>query len=278
MTRRTTRRTITTVAGIAAAALAVTAAAPPSGAAPRDREITVAKTPKADSQNGKVKPIKAADKLGRHDRDLLEKAIDTKASRVVVMIATTKGKTADAVKAIKATGGVVATVNDKLGYISASVPTGKVDAVAKNAAILAVDLNESIPLPKPEAQKAVGAKAAGIAAPAASTPDDNPYMPTRDTGSIAFNKANPTFDGRGVTIGVIDSGVDLDHPALQKTSTGERKIVDWVTRDAHQRHGPDLHPRRRRDLHRPGGHLQVQPRRREHLAGRRGGRRLQPRR
>ncbi len=42
-------------------------------------------------------------------------------------------------------------------------------------------------------------------------------------------KKNPKADGRGVTIGVLDSGVDLGHPALQKTTTGERKIVDWVT-------------------------------------------------
>ncbi|CAN7226977.1 S8 family serine peptidase [Knoellia sp. LjRoot47] len=229
MTRRTLRRSFTTVAGIAAAALAATAVAPPSGAAPRDREITVAKAPTAQSQNSKPKAAKPADKLGRHDRDLLEKAVDTKASRVVVMISTAKGQTAGAVEAIKASGGVVATVNDKLGYISASVPTGKVDSVAKDAAIVAVDLNERIALPRPEAEAASGAEAAAAPAPGAGTPDDNPYMPTRDIGSIAFKKANPTFDGRGTTIGVIDSGVDLDHPALQKTSTGERKIVDWVT-------------------------------------------------
>ncbi len=42
-------------------------------------------------------------------------------------------------------------------------------------------------------------------------------------------KKNPKADGRGITIGILDSGVDLGHPALQKTTTGERKIVDWVT-------------------------------------------------
>ena len=54
-------------------------------------------------------------------------------------------------------------------------------------------------------------------------------MPTNETGAVAFLDAHPTWDGRGVTIGILDSGVDLDHPALQKTTTGERKIVDWVT-------------------------------------------------
>ena len=54
--------------------------------------------------------------------------------------------------------------------------------------------------------------------PAASTPDANPYMPTRETGSVDFKQAHPTWDGRGITIGILDSGVDLDHPALQKTT------------------------------------------------------------
>ena len=39
----------------------------------------------------------------------------------------------------------------------------------------------------------------------------------------------PTWDGRGVTIGIVDLGVTLDHPSLLTTSTGERKIIDWVT-------------------------------------------------
>ena len=54
-------------------------------------------------------------------------------------------------------------------------------------------------------------------------------MPTKETGAVRFKDRHPTFDGRGITIGILDSGVDLDHPALASTSTGARKIVDWVT-------------------------------------------------
>jgi subtilisin family serine protease len=62
--------------------------------------------------------------------------------------------------------------------------------------------------------------------PSASTPQNNPYMPIGDTGAAQFMAANPTWDGRGTTIAIVDSGVDLAHPALQTTTTGERKIID----------------------------------------------------
>ena len=32
-----------------------------------------------------------------------------------------------------------------------------------------------------------------------------------------------------MTIGIVDTGQSLDHPSLLTTSTGERKIIDWVT-------------------------------------------------
>ena len=32
-----------------------------------------------------------------------------------------------------------------------------------------------------------------------------------------------------MTIGIVDTGVSLDHPSLLTTSTGERKVVEWVT-------------------------------------------------
>jgi subtilisin family serine protease len=223
------RRGFTTVAGIAAAGLVVAATAPMAGADPGDRSAGIDRTLSSQEAQGKLKKPKAKDKLGQHDRELLTKAQNAGTPRVTIMIATERGTAASVAKSLTAAGGWVATVSDRYGYVSASVPTGKVDGIAKSSAVLAIDLNESIPLPKPEAEAAGATAAATQPAPGASTPDDNPYMPTRDIGSTSFKTAHNTWDGRGITIGIIDSGVDLDHPALQTTSTGERKIVDWVT-------------------------------------------------
>ena len=52
------------------------------------------------------------------------------------------------------------------------------------------------------------------------------WMPLAATGVIEFRKANPTYDGRGVLIGILDSGIDPGIPGLSVTSTGERKILD----------------------------------------------------
>ena len=96
--------------------------------------------------------------------------------------------------------------------------------------VAALDLDEVVPLPdarrRPARTQAAGASRGG---PGAGTADDNPYMPTRETGAVVFKRQHPTWDGRGVTIGILDSGIDLPHPALQTTTTGERKIVDSFT-------------------------------------------------
>ena len=58
-------------------------------------------------------------------------------------------------------------------------------------------------------------------------------MPTRDIGAPQFVAANPQADGRGMTIGIVDTGIDLLTPELQtaKKDDGQplRKIREWVT-------------------------------------------------
>ncbi|MEU1037213.1 S8 family serine peptidase [Streptomyces sp. NPDC005551] len=183
----------------------------------------------------------ASAKLGSADADLLTEAKAEGAKNVTMMIATAPGQTeqvADRLDAVK--GGSVGRTYDKVGYVRATVPTAQADAAiaaaAKLTSVHGIDLRQEIALddPAPSADTAKGAKeqataTAAYPAPSKSTPAENPYNPSFETGAVDFVQEHPKADGRGITIGILDSGVDLGHPALQKTTTGERKIVDWVT-------------------------------------------------
>lgn len=52
-------------------------------------------------------------------------------------------------------------------------------------------------------------------------------IPSEEIGAISFVKANPTYDGRGAVVAILDTGVELDHPLLSKTTTGEDKVIDF---------------------------------------------------
>jgi subtilisin family serine protease len=170
----------------------------------------------------------ANDGLSGHDQQLLSEARSAKQKTVTVLLLADSGKTDSLETQVTGLGGTITTSSDKVGYVRALVPTESVERVAKLSALAAIDLNETVQLPQPETTSKI-ATAAVVEPPGPNTAADNPYMPTEETESATFKRRNPTWDGRGVTIGIVDSGVSLDNPALQSTSTGERKIVDWVT-------------------------------------------------
>ncbi|MGW6791521.1 S8 family serine peptidase [Streptomyces chartreusis] len=175
----------------------------------------------------------AHDKLGSDDAELLAEAKAGDAKNVTMMIATAPGQTEQVAEELDEVGSVGRTY-DKLGYVRATVPTGKADkaiaAAAKLSSVHGIDLREEIPLDDPAVDtKKSTAAATTYPAPGKQTPAENPYNPSFETGAVDFVKKSPRADGRGITIGILDSGIDLAHPALQKTTTGERKIVDWVT-------------------------------------------------
>lgn len=184
-------------------------------------------------------PKSAHEKLGSADAELLSEAKASGDAHVTMMVATKPGSTeqvADQLGAVD--GGSVGLSYDKLGYVRATVPTKKADAAiaaaAKLSSVQAIDLQQVIklddPTPSGDTAKGAGVTRTGTyPAPGKKTPAKNPYNPSHETGAVDFVKQNPKADGRGITIGVLDTGVDLAHPALQKTTTGERKIVDWVT-------------------------------------------------
>ena len=220
---------------IAIAALSLAGGLLAAGGSPATAASGADTTPVAPGTAvGTAGPAKSgpADTMGDHDRQLLAQAKTTKQAKVTVLIATDKGRTAAVAAQVRSLGGAIATRVDAVGYLKVVLPTDAVTRAAKIPGLAALDLNETIPLddPRPDGAVVTGTKAAALyPAPGPSTPASNPYLPTNETGSVSFKSAHPTWDGRGTTIGILDSGVDLDNPALQTTSTGERKIVDWVT-------------------------------------------------
>ncbi|MET8191888.1 S8 family serine peptidase [Streptomyces sp. NPDC005078] len=218
------------VARVAAAAGLVAALAA-SGAAPVFAADDPADTP--------VKAAATSDKLGAADADVLTKAKAKGEKNITMMVATTPGATEQVAAQLDAVkGSVLGRTYDKLGYVRATVPTATADATIKAASkltsVYGIDLKQEIMLddPTPAGDRAAGAKTQTTGtypAPGKKTPAKNPYNPSFETGAVDFVQQHPKADGRGVTIGILDSGVDLGHPALQKTTTGERKIVDWVT-------------------------------------------------
>ncbi|MFI9582058.1 S8 family serine peptidase [Streptomyces sp. NPDC052236] len=214
------------------AALIATGAAPAVWAAPADDPAGTA---------AGVKAAKPSDKLGSADAELLAQAEAEGEKTVTVMVATAPGATEQVAGQLDAVEGAsVGRTYDQLGYVRATLPTARAEAALKAAAKLSsvhgIDLKHEVKLDDatPAGDTAKGARTASAQttaypAPGKKTPAKNPYNPSFETGAVDFVKENPKADGRGVTIGILDSGVDIGHPALQKTTTGERKIVDWVT-------------------------------------------------
>ncbi len=234
--RRTARAVLAAglVAALAAAAPAV-ATASPAPTAP-SAQATGQDAPGTDGP-GK----EAAAKLGAADADLLAQAKAGGDKNVTFMLATTPGDTGAVRAKLRAQGASVGMAYDGLGYVRATVPTAKADAAIDAAGrlpqVLAIDLKQQIALDDPtpaadttpQANRHAGKPATTYPGPDRTTPAKNPYQPAFETGAVDFVKDHPSADGRGVTIGILDTGVDVGHPALQKTTTGERKIVDWVT-------------------------------------------------
>jgi hypothetical protein len=167
-------------------------------------------------------------KLSKEERAALNEARAAGKSSVILLIATQPGQAKTVADGLEGLGAKIGYRDDQLGYIRASVALDKVAQAFALPGIAAADVDQVIPLPDPRPE-GVSAVDTTYPAPSAATPRANPYMPTQDTKAAQFVNAHPTWDGRGVTIGIVDTGVSLDHAALLTTSTGERKITDWVT-------------------------------------------------
>jgi hypothetical protein len=63
---------------------------------------------------------------------------------------------------------------------------------------------------------------------ATTLPSDGPYFAADEAGLTALWKQHPEADGRGVRVAVVDGGIDLLHPALQKVITTNGGFIPKV--------------------------------------------------
>jgi subtilisin family serine protease len=84
--------------------------------------------------------------------------------------------------------------------------------------------------PKPPAESPVAPPARTPERPQPVAPPDVAYqlglMPLASAGVLEFRALHPVYDGRGVLIAILDSGVDPGVLGLQATTTGEPKLLD----------------------------------------------------
>ncbi len=172
-------------------------------------------------------PHRAKSKFTKQDRAALARQEARGVQVVSLLIATPRKGTKIVAESVRALGGTVAYRNDRLGYMRVRVPLRKADQTSRLSGIQTINVDTIVPLTDPSPTGSQDPTPQPP--PGADTPRVNPYMPTRDTGAAQFVNAHPTWDGRDTTIGILDTGVDLDNPVVNLTSTGQRKIVDWVT-------------------------------------------------
>jgi hypothetical protein len=174
-------------------------------------------------------------KLRKHDRLRLVEAEAQGENELTLLIASVEGANQSVLRLIASFGGSVQYRDDDVSYLRVKVPTENVEKLAHSPDIRSLNINGMMdylnsPSPEPLPDVAISNR---IAPPGRNTPAENPYLPGRDIGSPQFIAQHPTFDGRGVTIALVDGSIDLLSPELQtaKTLDGRptRKIANVLT-------------------------------------------------
>lgn len=169
---------------------------------------------------------------------------------VTLVIAARPGRNAGLAAAITGLGGTIRYRDDEVDYLRALVPVDAVERLAGHQDLHSIDVSKP-QIRDPRDQSAAGTtqREAARRVDATPPPQDaaepvwppvlsdypltNRYHPLEDLGGLEFREDNPTFDGRGVTIAMIDMSADPLLPELQHAltldGTPTRKIIAYQT-------------------------------------------------
>ena len=171
-------------------------------------------------------------KLRKHDRLRLVEARAQGRREVTLLIASVPGANEKVLLDVTDNGGNLQYRDDDVSYLRVKVPTQSVEKIAQSSDIEALNIDGSViyvsnvPIQSTEERNGQNR----VTPPDANTLAENPYLPSREIGAPQFLSAHPTFDGRGVTVAIVDTNIDPLTPELQsaKTLDGKptRKLAD----------------------------------------------------
>lgn len=187
-----------------------------------------------------------APRLFKDSRQLLAMARAQGRRDVTLVIASVAGRTADVAREATRLGGDIRFRGDEVGYLRVRLPIDRANQLAESANIeaAAADLDDSYPnrlTPAERAQPVASPGDAGMLQEKAAEPWPpksgdyplrNPYSPIKDLGAAELLATHPTYDGRGVTIALLDGNLDLLLPEFQtaymRDGTRVPKVADFL--------------------------------------------------
>ena len=186
-------------------------------------------------QSGKFAPPS----LSRSDHLTLAQLRVNGAEQTTVLVVTPAGKTSNVEEPLKENGCSIKEVASEIGYIRCVIPIAQLGAILKIPGIEKISLSTSIyssvygaSAQSQDNTEKSGKIENGAVGPSRFMPRDNPFTASRAMQVLSFKEANPTYDGRGVAVGVLESHVDLLTPELKwaKDIHGNNvpKIIDWT--------------------------------------------------
>lgn len=203
--------------------------------APRAQQKGRTRLTESNSANfrGKIKLLK-------RDREWLAQAYSEGKTEVMLVIASSPGMNASVVNQLALIGGKLRYREDEVDYLRVKVPLRTVEKIARFSGVEALNV-DTVPLRDTSVEDPAGESPTSgtnphqplISPPDRNTPAENPYLPTAQIGAPQFIAEHPTFDGRGVTIGLLEIGIpDILSPELQTATTLEgkptRKLIDLL--------------------------------------------------
>jgi Subtilase family len=162
-------------------------------------------------------------KLWKQDRERLALAIAKGQRHVRLLIASAPGCNREVAGFVKGLGGSVEYEADEVDYLRVKVlvevaegiaifPLVQAIAIAGAALYTFPEMHAETPTSFPQASTELRKTPRS---PGPDTLAENPYLATQDIGAPQFIAKHPTFDGRGVTVGIVELMSDFLIPELQ---------------------------------------------------------------